>query len=40
MIPLFAQIAPYILVVAVMAAALLIATHEEHRGNDRKSQHD
>jgi hypothetical protein len=39
MIALFTQIAPYILVAAVLVGALLIATHQEHI-DERKSQHD
>jgi hypothetical protein len=39
MIELFSQAAPYVLLVAVLAAAILVATHDEHRG-ERKSQHD
>ena len=37
---LFAQIAPYILLAAVLAGAVLIATHDERQGDERKSQHD
>jgi len=36
----FTQIAPYILTVAVLAGILLIATHEDRHGDERKSPHD
>jgi hypothetical protein len=37
---LFTQIAPYILLAAVLAGAILIATHNERHDDHRKSQHD
>ena len=34
------HVAPYVLLLAVLVGAILIATHDERQGDERKSQPD